>query len=470
MFKKLSPLEIQVRNTIREYGMLTKGDSVIIAVSGGADSVALLLCLNHLARELQISISVAHLNHRIRGSEADADQEFVREISASLGVAFITETIEVKEEASKTKENLEQLARKLRYDFLRRAAAEITANKIAVGHSMNDQAETVLFRFLRGSGIQGLSAIHPILNGMIVRPLLGCTRSRIIQYLKSQGAQYREDSTNQDLSYTRNRLRQELIPSLEKTYNPNLIQTLSRTARMAYETWDFMESEGVKAFEAIHRTIPEGISLQINEIKKLHPALQKQVLRFALKCCLGSLSNIAAAHIESLLELCNNSQSGSQIQLPGKGIASRQFDQLIMTPIKESPGDSRKYSYELQIPGQCAVPEIGGIFNAGICKSQEIHFRRSFGKQAFLDASALPQRLTVRSKQPGDRYGGSSRRKVKKMLIDRKIPLAQREFLPMVVAGDHVIWIPGFKPAKGYESSPESATFIILDFLTGLQK
>ena len=167
---KLRPLEIRVRKTIQNHNMLTPGDHVLVAVSGGADSVALLLCLHKLARELHISLSIAHLNHRIRGLEGDADEDFVRRLSADLKLPFFSEIIEVKRKAAAAKENLEELARLTRYDFLRRTARRIGAQKIAVGHTLNDQAETVLFRFIRGSGIEGLSAIHPVVEGLVIRP------------------------------------------------------------------------------------------------------------------------------------------------------------------------------------------------------------------------------------------------------------------------------------------------------------
>jgi tRNA(Ile)-lysidine synthase len=458
---KLSTLEIQTRKTIEKYGMLTPGDLVIVAVSGGADSVALLLCLHHLALEFQLSIAVAHLNHRIRGDEGDADQEFVRELSSTLSLPFVTETIEIKQEAARTKENLEQLARQTRYGFLYRTASSLNAQKIAVGHTLNDQAETALFRFLRGSGIQGLSAIHPVVDGVVIRPLLECTRTRIIEYLKRQGAFYREDSTNNDLSYTRNRIRHELIPCLEQVYNPRVIQTLGRTANLAREIWSFMESEAWDAFESIHQKTEKGISLQIGEIAKFHPALQKQVLRCALKAGLGSLHGIVSPHIDSLLSLCRNAQSGSQIQLPNKGLAIRQFDRLLIT--QGALPSTQPFCYSLEAPGQCFIPEIGATFSAELCKMPSMRLKNN-STLAFLEPATLPQILTIRSKAPGDCYGGSGHRKVKKMLIDRKIPLAQRPFLPMVVAGSHVIWIPGFRPARAYETKPGSETCIALEF------
>jgi tRNA(Ile)-lysidine synthase len=462
MSKKLHALEIQVRNTIKKYAMLSPGELVLAAVSGGADSTALLLCLYRLADEFDISIAVAHLNHRIRGAEGDADQEFVHQLSLKLGLPFFSEVIEVKKQAAAKKENLEQFARCARYTFLHKTASMLNAHKIAVGHSLNDQAETVLFRLLRGSGIQGLSAIHPIVDGVVIRPLLNCTRAGIIEYLKQKGACYREDSTNKDPGYTRNRIRQELLPFLEKNYNPRLVQTLSRTAGLARGAWSLIESEAKSAFETIHTKTDEGIFLPVVEMAKLHSELQRQVLRCALKSCLGSLHGITSQHISSILSVCGKEQSGSRVELPGGHMVIRQFGALSM--LKRKPLAGPEFNYALNIPGECFIPDIKAAFSARVLPMAPERLNEKSPGKAFLDMAALPPVLTIRSKAPGDRYGGSGHRKVKKMLIDRKIPLAQRPFLPMVVAGNSVVWIPGFRPAQAFKVKPASEICVVLEF------
>jgi tRNA(Ile)-lysidine synthase len=462
MLKKLHPLEIQVSKTIKKYAMLSPGELVLAAVSGGADSTALLLCLHRLSDEFSISIAVAHLNHRIRGAEGDADQEFVRQLSLKLSLPFFPEVIEIKKQAAETKENLEQFARRARYAFLRKTASMLNAQKIAVGHNLNDQAETVLFRLLRGSGIQGLSAIHPIVGGVVIRPLLNCTRAAIIEYLNHKGASYREDSTNKDPGFTRNRIRQELLPFLEKNYNPRLVQTLGRTAGLARGAWSFIESEAKSAFETIHAITDEGISLPVAEIAKFHPELQKQILRCALKSCLGSLHNITSQHINSILSLCGKKQSGTRVALPGGSMAIRQFGNLSM--LKGKFWASPEFKYSLNIPGECFIPDIKAVFSARVLPMAPERLKEKSPGKAFLDMAAMPPILTIRSRVPGDRYGGPGHRKVKKMLIDGKIPLVQRPFLPMVVAGNSVVWIPGFRPAQEFRVKPASEMCVVLEF------
>jgi tRNA(Ile)-lysidine synthase len=453
-------LEVRVRKTIREYRMLAGGEHVLVAVSGGADSTALLLCLHELVPDFHLTLTVAHLNHRIRGSEGDADEDFVRKLSASLGLSYISETIDVKQLAIVEKQNLEELARRVRYDFLIRAAHKVGAQKIAVGHNLNDQAETALFRFIRGSGVEGLSSIHPVVAGGIIRPLLDCPRDSILHYLKRMGAQYREDSTNTDLRHARNRIRQELLPYLETHFNPQLIATLAREARLARETWSFMESQAKKSFQEIQLRADDALSIPVEGLLKMHPALQKQVLRQAVKECLTSLRGITAAHIETVLSLCTK-QSGAAVQLPQGSIAMRQFDDIVFLrhPLPPAPA----FSYQLNIPGRCLVPEIGAEFVSEICGAPDLQtMTESRWRQPFLNRSALPAILTIRSRMPGDRYGGEGHRKVKKMLIGSRIPRTQRSVLPMIVAGTDVIWIPGFRPARAYEALPGSQGCVVI--------
>jgi tRNA(Ile)-lysidine synthase len=463
-FAKPYPLEIQVRKTIEQFTMLTPGEHVLVAASGGADSTALLLCLYKLASGFPLSLTVAHLNHRIRGIEADDDQDFVRQMCADLEIPYISEIIEVKQQAAKAKQNLEEFARAIRYDFLRRVADRIKAQKIAVGHNLNDQAETALFRFIRGSGLEGLSSIYPVVDGIIIRPLLQCSRDSIRQYLKKQNVPYREDSSNADLHYARNRIRRELMPYLEKSFNPQLAPVLAREAFMTRETWSFIESLAMEAYQNLHCPIDNGIMLKVDKLLKLHPALQKQVLRQAVKACLGSLRGIASIHIQSILSLCAMGRSGDQVRIPHGSIAVRQFDSLhiLSRPVPANPF----YSWRLEIPGQCRIPEISATFRCTTCSAPDLRtMRERCSIQAYLELSHLPQFLLIRTRMPGDRYGGSSHRKVKKMLIDRKIPQLQRTALPMIVAGNDVIWIPGFRPARNYEAMPESPSCILIERL-----
>jgi tRNA(Ile)-lysidine synthase len=461
---RLFPLELRVRKTIQKYCMLGPNEHVLVAVSGGADSVALLHCLNMLASSLHLSLTVAHLNHRIRGFEGDADEDFVRRMSAELKIPFCSEIIEVKQQAIAARQNLEEVARQARYDFLRRTARRVKAHKIAVGHTLNDQAETILFRFIRGSGIEGLSAIYPVVENLVIRPLLECSRESILEYLQQMGPHYREDSTNADLKHARNRIRRELVPYLENNFNPQLISTLSREAFLAREAWSYIQSQAKAAFEDLCLRQGNDISLALQGFAELHPGLQKQVLRQAIKECLGSLHGVTSRLVESILSICRTGNSSDQVRMPHGSTAIRQFDTLLLT--NHPPSNIPSFEYKLSIPGECRVTEVRVSFRAKIGNAPDLKMIREYrSRQAFLELSALPQYLTIRPRKPGDRYGGPGHRKIKKMLIDEKIPQLKRPGLPMVAAGEDVIWIPGFRPARGYEAQPGSERCLIIEMI-----
>ncbi len=460
--QKFLQLEKQVLATVRRYGMIEPGDRVLAAISGGADSVALLLCLHRLAPRFKLTLSAAHLNHRLRGAESDTDEEFVRGLCDRLGVDLAVESAAVRDAAAAARQNLEEAARQARYGFLRRVARQAGARRIAVGHTLNDQAETVLLRFLRGSGAGGLAAIHPVVDGIIIRPLLATSRAEVLRYLEALEIPYREDSSNRDRSLRRNRLRHEWIPGLEREFNTGLAETLAREAELARETSDLLESVCIDAYERIKSAVPDGIVLPSLEIGEMHPMLQKLVLRRAVREVRGSLRGISACHTDALVRLVQEAQSGRVVELPGGCTAARRFQSIVL--LKERPGGAPEFEYQLRIPGSCVVPEAALEVTAAVTGSrirarQQAKTRNS----ALLDRDSIRGGLTVRSRRPGDRYGGAGHRKVKKMLVDAKIGLELRARLPMVATDDAVVWIPGFMPAKGFAARPESTRCVLLE-------
>lgn len=461
--KKLEFLEARALRTIREHGMIGPGDRVLAAVSGGADSMALLLCLYSLRSILGFELDVAHLNHSLRGRESDGDEDFVRRASEERSLTFYSEVVDVQGLAESRKQNLEQTAREERYSFLRRTARKSGANRVAVGHNQDDQAETILFRFLRGSGIEGLSSIHPVVGRQLVRPLLDCSRTRILQYLERRQCAYREDSSNRDMLYSRNRIRLELIPYLQRHFNPGFVETAAREAATMREAWGLLHSLAEKSCGTVSRPVESGIALSCAAVKALHPALQKEVLRCALRKVRGDLKGIGRVHVEQVLRLCHGTRGGEQVRLPQETAAIRQFDDLLL--LCPQPETTPGYRHELQVPGHCLVPEARAQIRAEISSGPPRPRDGEHLYRAYLDPSALHPPLIIRSRLPGDRYGGGTHRKVKKMLIDAKIPLSERDCLPMAVSEGSVIWMPGFRPAKAFAAEKSAETVVILQYI-----
>ncbi len=459
---RFSNLEWQALRTIRKFDMLRRGDHVLVAASGGADSTALLLCLHDIAAVLNLRLTVAHLNHGIRGPEAAADEDFIRSRSSDLGWPFVSASADLRSSAAAGKRNLEEAAREARYEFLRRAAAAAGATRIATGHHLNDQAETILFRLLRGSGPEGLSGIRAVDEGPIIRPLIECSRQQILEFLEERAASYRDDATNLDLSYRRNRIRHELLPYLETHFNPRLIETLAREAAIAGAAAAFLRHHARLEYERLRIAIPGGIALPAAPILQLHAAVRPEVIRQALLDLSGSLRGLDAAHIESILRLCEPNRSGRLIELPDSIRAGRELDTIELKRNVRTPAG---FHYEFSWPGRCLVPEAGLEFVASIedlpADTEDSHDRGS--SRARLDPDTLPEILVVRSRLPGDRYGGAGHRKVKKMLLAARISPAARERLPMVADGPAVIWVPGFRPAKFYGAKPRAGRSVILE-------
>jgi tRNA(Ile)-lysidine synthase len=314
----------KVKQTIQKFKMLKCRDRVIIAVSGGPDSCALVYLLNLLKRDWKLDLHLAHLNHMIRQEEAVADSEFVKNLAKKLKLALTCQSIDVKKYAKQERLSLEEAARKLRYNFLLEVAKKNCAFKIALGHNQNDQVETVLMRFIRGSGISGLRGIPAIREWkgcLIIRPLIELKRKEIIHFLKKKNIRYRIDSSNQDNFFLRNRIRNELLPYLEHNFNSNIKEILVNFAENISGDFDFLEKMGQNRFKAVRKKSNGGsITIDANKFLSLHQALQKLVVRLAIKELKGDMRSIDFRHWKELEDLFQNRPKNSIVDFP-KGVS-----------------------------------------------------------------------------------------------------------------------------------------------------
>ncbi|MBM3789536.1 MAG: tRNA lysidine(34) synthetase TilS [Acidobacteria bacterium] len=449
---RFQPFEIAVLRTIRRRRMIRTGECVLAAVSGGADSMALLHCLARLAPRNRWRLAVAHYNHCLRGAESDRDEEFVRESCSALALPFLVERGDIREMARKESANLEDQARRARYEFLRRAADRLGADKTATAHTKDDQAETFLMRLLRGSGLEGLSAIHPVVDGRIVRPFLDLSREAVMAYLCTISAPFREDASNLDRRYVRNRIRHELIPYLEADFNPRLSDALAREALLAREASEYLIGQSRTAYQAMRSALPGEVRLPVDGLMSLPPIIRKMVVRHAMRECRGSLRRISARQVDDALALCRPGGSGRRVPMPGGGAVAREFDRLVLRPLRAAP--AAPFRYALPVPGECLVPEAHMTFHASLGEHRAPAPDEAGIQRACMDPAALPRELIVRSRLPGDRYGGPGHRKVKEVLCRARVPRDRRDLLPVVAAGDFVVWIPGLEPAGPYAARP----------------
>lgn len=324
----------KAREIINRYGMLSRNDKVVIAVSGGADSVCLLYILYSLRDELGISIHIAHLNHMLRGKESDKDMEFVKELAGRLSMPISTDCVDILSYSKEKQSSIEECARDIRYDFLVKVAKMSNANKIAVGHTKDDQAETVLMRLLRGSGARGLCgipAVRSIQGITLIRPLLGIWRKEIEAYLKENKIPYRCDSSNQTEAYFRNRLRLELLPILEKGYNPNIKEVLVNMAENLFNDYEYINEAAKNKFApCVDTGIPDRVSIDIKKFSNYHIAIQKQLIRLAIARLKGSLRRIEFRHWQELEELIFKRPDNSIVDLTNDIAAQKKKNLLII--------------------------------------------------------------------------------------------------------------------------------------------
>jgi tRNA(Ile)-lysidine synthase len=438
---------------IRKHDLLQAGDRVGVAASGGADSVALLRILLELRRELGIVLSTVHLNHKLRAAESDADEQFVCDLAAGHDLPIISESCDVKSHAAKNKLSLETAARELRYEFFRNALAREPLNKIATAHTIDDQAETVLLKMARGAGTRGLAGIYPkissqhsalsILPGKaIVRPFLGTQRSEIEAYLREIGQSWREDSSNRELRHMRNRMRHEILPSLERDVNPRVREALAEAAEVFRGEEEFWSHKISELLPQVWTRSGEGGTLNWSKVEKLGLAVQRRVLRAAAES-LGL--NLEFRHVEDLLAL---SAEGNRVVLPGGWSALRIRKEILFERGNKEP---KAYSYTLQIPGKVAVPEAKVMIEAVLVSAEN----ELFSGDGLLDRHRAGDGLTVRNWQPGDRFNPPHARepkKIKELLQDRHITGYEKKLRAVVANGSEVVWVSGLGVDRRFQA------------------
>ncbi len=455
--------------TIRENGLIAAGDSVMVGLSGGPDSVALFDGLLRLSGRLSFSLCAAHLNHKLRGREGDEDERFVRKLAENHNVPLVVESRDVKGIRRKRGGSIEEIAREVRYAFLKEAAGKLGAGKIALGHNVNDNAETLLINLFRGSGLKGLSGI-PISRKegelVVIRPLLGATRGEILSYLKMRKLRYRQDASNLDTSLTRNKIRHELLPLLAKEYNPRIERTLVETARNLRDAEESLSAAMAELEKECLRRSREKLSVNINRLKLHSPVLWGELFRRVLKERLD-----VSAERRTLEGICQLA-AGTRTESIGVGkglVACREYEEILLVPEKElrvSP-----FEKELRIPCEVFLSRLGVQISASFAEKGKVSVRRErhlrLGEiwrrvrqgeaQSFeqcLDASSIRgHNIVVRTRKEGDAFrpvGMRGSRKIKELFIDEKVPVTLRDVIPIFCSGGEIIWIAGYRVAARF--------------------
>jgi tRNA(Ile)-lysidine synthase len=436
----------KVRDTIRKHKMLRRGDTLCVAVSGGVDSTVLVHVLNSLKDEFRLTLVVCHLNHNLRGKESERDFQFVKRAARRLGLVFEGKRLKKGEHK---KGSFQEWARTKRYEFLEEAARRYGARRVALGHNLDDQSETVLMRFIKGSGPRGLSGMEPV-RGIFIRPLIGIKREEIARYAHQEGIKYVIDSSNESKKYLRNRLRLELIPFIEKSYNPNINETLARTARVLGRDAEYIMGEACRAMPGVLKERKKGlIVLDRKGLTALYEALAVRVFLKAAEL-LNKDGGLYGYHIDSFLALIKGRRPNACASLPGLHL-SREYDSIILSTKK--PREPIPFDKELTVSGLTRVEETGCLFKATLLKKRPTLACKD-GKTAYFDYDAVGKPLRVRSFRTGDRMrpmGMGGHKKLKDLFIDAKIPRAERSSIPLVESGGEIIWAVGLRQAESFK-------------------
>lgn len=484
-------LHKRVLDTIGRHAMIRPGARIGIGVSGGADSVAMLRIFSELRAQLGIAVLVLHFHHQLRGAEADEDERFVKALAGEFQLEFESGRADVAGEARLHGWNVEDAARRLRYRFFSSVAESRGLDRVAVAHTANDQAETVLSHLLRGTGLTGLAGIYPV-SGLIIRPLLELGREELREFLSESGQRWREDATNQDTSRTRARIRHELIPLLLCNFGPSAVTRLSRLAKHAREDetfWRSLEEERLHALTT--RESPSAISMGVSDLlSPLLPlipaasagvgesvsssqtmALTRRLVRRIFAELRGSREQLTSRHVDCVIHLAAKSQSGARINLPGVTV-ERIFDRLCFTSVSavldlgqddEAALRNHDFAYTVSRPGrlESASVVVTEIHRRFILKVVDWHSARSdtvVGRGA-LDFDRIQWPLILRNWRPGDSYRpqGSHRvRKLKRLLLQSRVPQSVRGRWPVLTSEGKVIWASGYPVAE--ELAPHLGT------------
>lgn len=438
-------LTATVRATAARHRMLLPGDRVLVAVSGGPDSVALLHALHLLAAPDALSLHVAHVHHGLR-PEADQDAAFVEELAGRFGLPVSVDRVTVALGGGRSPEEAARLAR---YRALERRATLIGAGRIAVGHTADDQAETVLMRLLQGAGPLGLAGIPPV-RGRVVRPLLEATRAMVLAHLHAYGLPWIEDATNADPKFLRNRLRHDLLPLLAAHYSPRIGEALARVARGCREAAEALRVLVRQLLPDLVREEASGWLVLAEPLRRLPPGAQKACLREAL-IDLAGLPGLRATHLAALAALLEEGREGSRVRLPGGQTVERVREGLHLPRPAAPPAP-----VPLAVPGETVAAPFGLTLTAELL-APPAPLPADPRWEALFDWDALPRPLVLRPRRPGDRFvpfGGPGGKALSAYLIDERVLRHRRDRLALLVGGDEVLWVVGLRRGQAAPLTP----------------
>jgi tRNA(Ile)-lysidine synthase len=462
----------KIKETIEKNHLLAQGEKVVVAVSGGPDSTALLKILEMLSDDYRLTLIVAHLNHGLR-EDAACEERFVRKMATDMGIAFEFKSLDIASLRKGSGKCIEDASREVRYDFLNDVAKKHGARKIALGHHIDDQTETVVMNFLRGSGPTGLKGMLPARDSTYIRPLLGVTRSEIISFLEFHRISFVTDASNADQRYLRNRIRHTLIPELKARYNPKLEESMKSMAEIMRVEDDYMEKATDKVLSEWGVTPADSeFRICISDFLEYHEAIQRRIMKHLLEGLSPNSKGIGFTHIKAALGLVHSDRPGAHVNLPCNIEVRREYDALVICTREKGEKEilnkrCNDLYYEVTPPGPLKMAELG--------KTMIFEFvegpidMRSYAREAvFMDYDRISLPLVIRTVRPGDRIqlmGMKGMKKIKSVLIDEKIPLRHRKEIPLLLDQEAVLWIAGLRLSERVKITEKTRQILKVKFV-----
>jgi tRNA(Ile)-lysidine synthase len=470
--------------------MMRPGDRVGVAVSGGADSVALLLLLLELREKLGVVLSVVHFNHKLRGRASDADEKFVAKLAAKHSLEFHSASVYVAKKAEEERANLEDAARRARYDYFRSLAESGACTRIAVAHTADDQAETVLAHLLRGTGLAGLGGIHPV-AGPVIRPLLGVRGAELRSFLRARKQTWREDATNRDTKRMRARIRKKLLPLLQKQFQPAIVEHLATLAELAREDEAFLDALVIERLHALAQRKDDSLRIPVQDLIKpwkteglnaegtedmesaeKTKGLSTRMVRRIVEGVKPRAGQLGAKHVAVVLQLAHRGRTGSSLALPGGVEVRKERDALVFRAIKNEKSrnsQNLRKEYEFRIDlgqgsAEVNVAELGCVFRLRVIDwpPNRGETRR---EEAVLDRDRLQFPLVLRNWRAGDRLrpaGHRNAHKLKRLLSEKRVSRWERDGWPVLTSGGELAWARGFPAAAEFAASEGTRAGIVI--------
>jgi tRNA(Ile)-lysidine synthase len=449
-------LKNRVLKTIKENNLIKKGDKIVLGISGGPDSICLFNALHSLKSELNLKLVLVHVNYGFRGADSDLDEKLVKKLANKYKIALFIKKIEPKNYAKNR--NLEEYFREIRYKFFQKILKHEKANKIAVAHNKDDQIETILMFFLRGSGISGLSGMK-IKNNKIIRPLFNIEKKEILNHLKKNKIKYRKDKSNENIKFIRNKIRQQLIPYLENNYNPNLKNVLFENSKIIRDDYDLLLNLTKETIDKVVQKYKSEYKIDLKKFNNLHLALKRRLLIYLVSKKFKE--EISLAMIKEILKIIKYSRNGSKKCLKAVEII-KNYDKIVIRKRKKQAGFKK---LNLKITGETEISEL----NIKL-KTRKVDRCGQISKnECYIDLNKVGNKLFIRTREKGDKFypkGIAGSQKLKDFFINNKVEKSKRNQIVLVVTDrDEIVWIVGYRADRRFEASAKSQNVLKIKVL-----